>query len=407
MGLWGLIAVGAFVNAIAKNMHEPEKKDIDFSRTEREMIQQAKDIEKWRKQQEKKRRRDYEKWQKKQEKKANGRGHNNSISKFASSKPVVKKDENYLLENDRKKTSIDQKRLYFLKFIEDELSLDEFEEIVKKCANRFERIESVSFYNLIISVKVGSQKGLSKWDFLVDFNNWGHLTSKYWLYSDNDDSTIPRNFAEMVKSEVQKRTVGCKVDFINWDKYVNENSLIESSIGLNYSFDNSPYNITVGYSSDILTGEHLYPVISILNRRGFTRVKSVPIKDVDNTKTYRNFEVAYIDINGERTFSGEKIFLSSDIIEIGYHAKKVILVPYTVDRFRAKNYMEVKKELFDLGFCEIEERIIYDLSNNEKSKVGLVSEVQFNNKNYVNNNIKFGELHLYDEKIVINYHAMR
>ncbi|MGX7151863.1 MULTISPECIES: hypothetical protein [Enterococcus] len=55
-----------------------------------------------------------------------------------------------------------------------------------------------------IKCNVKSNSGLSDWNFSGDFYDHGNLTGKYWIYSDNNDSTIPKVFMDNIATRMQK-----------------------------------------------------------------------------------------------------------------------------------------------------------------------------------------------------------
>ena len=61
---------------------------------------------------------------------------------------------------------------------------------------------SVSVDGPIIQGVVVSQSRLTKWLFVSDYNDYGHITGKYWLWSENEDSKIPGVVAESVKAQI-------------------------------------------------------------------------------------------------------------------------------------------------------------------------------------------------------------
>lgn len=101
-----------------------------------------------------------------------------------------------------------------------ELSEEEFKEIVNKIAKRLKRVTSIEIYNARIYGKVISQSGISDWSFIVDFNDWGYIDGKYIVESDNYDSEIPERFAELVKEEINK---------LYKEKEVNINDIIKKA----------------------------------------------------------------------------------------------------------------------------------------------------------------------------------
>ena len=78
-----------------------------------------------------------------------------------------------------------------------ELVLQETKKIKKKKIN-------IEINNQIVHGIVESQSGLSTWNFYIDFNDYGSLTGKYWLASENEDSIIPKKLAELIKEAICK-----------------------------------------------------------------------------------------------------------------------------------------------------------------------------------------------------------
>ena len=63
---------------------------------------------------------------------------------------------------------------------------------------------NIEIDNSIVYGTVTSQSGLSAWNFSIDFNDYGSLTGKYWLKSENDDSLIPKRIADYIQQEIQE-----------------------------------------------------------------------------------------------------------------------------------------------------------------------------------------------------------
>ena len=81
---------------------------------------------------------------------------------------------------------------------EDGVSEDEFHKIVKAARKGIPRIKSTTIKGLVVDIEVKSQSGISIWEATVDFNDFGHLTGWYRIWSENDDSSIPEAFARDV-----------------------------------------------------------------------------------------------------------------------------------------------------------------------------------------------------------------
>ena len=87
----------------------------------------------------------------------------------------------------------------------DNISKNEFEEIVQAATKKIKRVTQVVVDEFNITCKVISQSGISDWNFTIDFNDYGHLTGKYWISSGNLDSQIPSIVAERIAQEIKLR----------------------------------------------------------------------------------------------------------------------------------------------------------------------------------------------------------
>jgi hypothetical protein len=84
------------------------------------------------------------------------------------------------------------------------ISKDDFECLVRKCAKRIKRIESLEINGPFILGVVSSQSGISEWKFKLDFNDWGCLTGAYWIWQENDDSQLPQALANKIVEEITR-----------------------------------------------------------------------------------------------------------------------------------------------------------------------------------------------------------
>lgn len=85
----------------------------------------------------------------------------------------------------------------------DGFSKEDFERIAYKSGKHIKRLIKTRVEGPVVYGTVRAQSGLSEWEFRVDFNDYGHITGKYWLYSDNDDSNIPEHFADNIKQVIK------------------------------------------------------------------------------------------------------------------------------------------------------------------------------------------------------------
>lgn len=85
---------------------------------------------------------------------------------------------------------------------ENGLSRDEFNEISNSVCKSIKRVREFSVVAPIIQGTVRSQSGISEWKFKIDFNDYGKVSGKYWIETDNSDSDIPSVIAERIKEAI-------------------------------------------------------------------------------------------------------------------------------------------------------------------------------------------------------------
>lgn len=90
---------------------------------------------------------------------------------------------------------------------EDGISQSEFVKIVESEARYIthKRLRNVTVSWSTVYGTVRSQSGLSDWSFSLDFNDFGHLTGRFWSHSDNTDSILPNSLGNRIAYEIQKR----------------------------------------------------------------------------------------------------------------------------------------------------------------------------------------------------------
>lgn len=88
-------------------------------------------------------------------------------------------------------------------YFQDGISKTDFERLAKNVGKSIKRISSLSVDGPIVFGVVKSQSGISEWSFTIDYNDYGHITGKYWLSSENSDSNIPKRVADMISTTIQ------------------------------------------------------------------------------------------------------------------------------------------------------------------------------------------------------------
>ena len=78
----------------------------------------------------------------------------------------------------------------------------DFEQIVINESKQIKRLW-VEVNGHIVYGTVKAISGLSKWSFTLDFNDYGSITGRYWLQSDNQDSLIPKTLGNRIKEIIE------------------------------------------------------------------------------------------------------------------------------------------------------------------------------------------------------------
>ena len=87
----------------------------------------------------------------------------------------------------------------------DNISEDEFEEIVENAARTIKRLTQIKVIGPVVYGSVRSQSGLTDWNFTLDFNDYGEIAGRCWLTQDNADSKIPNVLKERIQEEIRDR----------------------------------------------------------------------------------------------------------------------------------------------------------------------------------------------------------
>lgn len=109
------------------------------------------------------------------------------------------------LHDIKKDSEKEQKRRNTPCVFTNELTEETFENIAFRSLRKLKKKKVlIEVYNAKVYGTVTSQTGLTEWDFTIDFNDYGKISGVYWLWSENDDSLIPRHIAEAIKAEIEK-----------------------------------------------------------------------------------------------------------------------------------------------------------------------------------------------------------
>lgn len=212
----------------------------------------------------------------------------------------------------------------------DGLSFSKFESLATIASRMIDRIIDITVQGALVIGKVESRSRASNWLFTADFNNWGHIDGSYWLRSENDDSTIPKHYGEILSGLIRdflERNNKKVTDFAN---FVDRNKELGTEGCLYTTYKNSRLKrlfkgkakcVNMSYDAEYYHGEHIYPVISMLKQMGFVNIKSVPVPDIDNNNDNYVYEVEKISINNIFDFNRYYSFPNNAEVIIYYHTK--------------------------------------------------------------------------------------
>ncbi len=328
----------------------------------------------------------------------------------------------------------------------DYLSQEQFEEIakvsIKPMRKKFSNYGVVDgkFYGTIIS-----QSGISEWDFVVDFNDFGKLTGEYWLQSENHDSTIPRRVAETIRYAICEILAenSSQLYSMEEDVYSKEENIpkvdetdeeeeiiqVESpripikpswasrhkgfifiailiSIALmfgSYAYYEYQKLIPIGYEEDALVGLEYNKVIEMLENSGFTYITTEEISDLSLDDESSANLVTDIRLDEKPTFDEDTKYAYDKHIVVIYHSLELFNAPVTSKDAKGTNYNDVMDKFKDAGFVNVKTNVIYDIITGWVTDDGQVKSITINGDE---------DFDTYDEyrpdaEVVITYHTYK
>ena len=270
---------------------------------------------------------------------------------------------------------------------------------------KIKRITNVIVNLASVTCSVESQSKLSTWDFTVDFNDYGHISSEYWIVSSNSDSLIPKYYSQDLSNEIKNYLIRNGIYTEQYSKLVENNEFLstEDLIEINLKkFKYITQTVATNYSSNDYKKEHIFVAISLLLKEGFVRIKAVPIKEATKRNKKQFFGIDSITINGESSFKKGRIFPKNSKIVIKYYLKRMIKMPYSKSSLINKNCHNVAEKMRNLGFVEVKLHPIKDLIWGILKRDESIESVSIGY-----NDVEEGKEYEYDQEIDIYYHAFK
>ncbi|MEE3471739.1 MAG: PASTA domain-containing protein [Butyrivibrio hungatei] len=326
-----------------------------------------------------------------------------------------------------------------------------FEHMAHTVAKNIKRIKYIHIDGLTILCLVKTNSGLSKFGFEVDFNDYGHITGRYWLKSDNDESSIPNRFAETMKYMIINKeelfgegdedsnnfvdNIGSKrTSYERSSSYLwgNISKAINKLFGIIWKWlkrificatvicvlcitlcvydywstkktvriDN---RMIIGVSSSSVIGKDYESVEKQLEEAGFSNVVSYEMYDLDYSSRNREGTIGKIKVDDKETFSSIEEFDKDDHIVIEYHSLKYERPPMNSKEAKNLNYNEVVTSFNNSGFGNIKLVQKKDLLTGWLTKDGSVESVSINGDTKYRTTSAFRV----DTEITVTYHTFK
>lgn len=90
-------------------------------------------------------------------------------------------------------------------YFRDDITDEQFAWLVQQFANSYKvkKLKSLEANGHMVLGTVTANSRITTWEFEIDYDSYGHLSSKYSIYSENDDSPIPEIVAEGIASSIR------------------------------------------------------------------------------------------------------------------------------------------------------------------------------------------------------------
>ena len=369
---------------------------------------------------------------------------------FASLVHAGKKSAERDAEERRQREAEERRRKNTPCYYTDGISQDLFESMAHAIEKHVKRIKYIHVDGLTILGLVETNSGLSEFSFEVDFNDYGHITGKYWLKSDNAESSIPDKFADAMQYMIVNKKELFTGDFESFNSNETANSktysytrgpfsffgdLIDSIkdffrivwkwlkrilivatfisiliIAL-YAYDywstkekeKIDNRIAIGISSLEVIGQDYEGVEEQLEDAGFSYVVSYQMYDLDYSERNKEGTIGKIEVDGDETFSSSARYDKDVDIVIEYHSLKNEYPPMTSKEAKKQNYNDVVTQFKNAGFGNIKLVQEKDLITGWVTKDGSVESVS------INGDVKYKTTSSFrvDAEITITYHTFK
>lgn len=335
-------------------------------------------------------------------------------------------------EAEQRAAQENQRRNSKCKF-DDGVSETEFAELAIKVAKKIKRVKNISVSGPVVCGEVESQSGISTWDFYVDFNDYGHITGKYWIRSENDDSSIPRRIGEMISEQLfqiahAEAAQAAEYNFYDSDDDIDEPiadenianalqpkkkrrgriifillALLCSTGFLAYNYWQYSKLIFVGTAASSFNNQDYSEVCEVLTGVGFSNIYLNEIFDLTYDQKENEGRIISVTIDGADSFTSSDKFPYDAEVIIAYHGLKPVVVPVTSKAAKGVNYIDIQTAFNDAGFVNIVLEPMPDIVFGWFVKDGEVDAVLINGESKYSEGAQYRP----DVEVVIKYHTLK
>ena len=342
------------------------------------------------------------------------------------------------LKKERKAKAQAEKRKNTPCAFNDGISQLEFNDMVEAAGKRIKRLTSLIPDGPVVYGTVESQSGISEWSFVIDFNDYGHITGEYWITSDNYDSEIPERVAE----HIRKAILNFRMDDTSFYDESEYDENVDEDDDLSEEYDTANRNekiheflkekknrkiclililaaiivaalffacyeysklVPVNYSSQSLIGLEYKQVVKRLEDAGFSNVSTEEIDNLSANQVLDEYVVTDVKIGWITSFSNTAKLPSNFPVTVTYHTLEKIEVPMSNKEAKGSTYEEVEKAFKEAGFINVSTVAEYDIITGWLADDGEVKSVVVDgDKKYDS-----GDEYKLNSNVVITYHTLR
>lgn len=133
-----------------------------------------------------------------------------ALGAISSAMKKKKKKEQPISVSEQDKSSIDLTRENTVFNFPKGMDESDFKAIVRNACKNIPAIVYVGTYDSIVACIVSNGNSLQKWNFKLDFNDYGQLTGKVWITTEIGNSNLPQVLADRILWGMQEYWKQCK-----------------------------------------------------------------------------------------------------------------------------------------------------------------------------------------------------